>query len=407
MKKILVTGGSGYVGSLTVQSLRDKGYYVYNYDIKENPNDDILNTERLFSKMDGMDIVYHLVAIPHPFKGKECDYRFMNYDVAKSAFQTAIRASVSKFIFASSGCYYGVWGGYAKPTQFPIEETTYSPTIAEGQTIYGYLKKEFEQYLEKESEKSKIRSVALRLEGLNINVVKEEGYRNRIFPSSPNNEQSCKLFHFFGNCSPDNYSHLLELVIEKDLDSYFEAFNVDNGTLHPSINPHKVIETYWPHLPDNIPSSNGSLISIEKARKLLDYKPVPPKAYKEWEVEKVLKNNPHIMNSNLIKIQPNNFSLVVGEVTDYLTNNNINDVAIYGAGKNGKLLLSALKLIGVTVNYIFDDYITGELLDYPITKIKTVNYKGDIFIALAKENINIKEITDQIEKLNCKVHFFG
>lgn len=282
MKRILVTGGSGYVGLHTVGPLRDAGYHVYNYDKRDNPSDDVLNIDRLEQRMLRFDVVYHLVAIPHPYKGKEWEYRYWNFDVAKAVFKAAARAGVRKFIFASSGCYYGVWGGHGKPTSFPVKEDTKPPSLAEGQTLYGFFKATFEEYMAGAARSHGMKSVALRIEGLNKAVVTSDSYTGRFLAGSPPEEQSCKLFHFLGNCSPENYLKILTAVIETDLENWFEAFNVDNGTVHPSIDPHALVRTHWPEIPDEIATENGSLISIEKARRLLSYHPDEPAPFREW-----------------------------------------------------------------------------------------------------------------------------
>lgn len=69
--KVLVTGGSGFIGSHVVDKLRDKGFEVRIYDMVlpsvrkdiEFYQGSILDLESLGMAMMGVDVVYHLAAI--------------------------------------------------------------------------------------------------------------------------------------------------------------------------------------------------------------------------------------------------------------------------------------------------------------------------------------------------------
>lgn len=267
MKKILVTGGSGEIGRNTIPFLRKEGYNIDNYDIAANFEDDIWDTERLTGRMKGEDVVIHLAAIPHPHMAGSKDYWLLNYEGTKTVFECAKRAAVKKFVFPSSGCVYGFWGNHAKPDKFPISEENYKPSIEEGLTIYGATKIACEEYLKEESEKAGIRTIALRLENVGTGVWREnikDMYKG-----------TCKLYHFFASVSSENYHQMLKLVIERDLDGFFEVFNVGDEYVHPSIDVQQMIRRYWPEVP-NYTKGNEALYSIEKAKKLLGYKPGKP-----------------------------------------------------------------------------------------------------------------------------------
>ena len=290
MKKILITGGSGYIGGHTIPFLKSEGYEVFNYDLKVNPKYDIFNTKLLTEKMRGADVVYHLAAIPHPFEGDEAEYRKLNYQGSINVFESAVVAKVKKFIFASSGCAYGFWGGFAKPEKLPLTEDNYIPTIAEGQTLYGYFKHAFEQFLEANSEKNGIRSISLRLEGVNPNVVRPPATYIMFMPNKKPHQQSCKRWHLLGNCSIENYIQLLTKVIEVDLDSYHEVFSVENGMIHPDFDVQEIIRQDFPGIPSTV-RGNESLISIEKARRLLGYDPQIPEGFFVSSSEKEASNS--------------------------------------------------------------------------------------------------------------------
>jgi nucleoside-diphosphate-sugar epimerase len=123
-KTVLVTGGAGYVGSLLVPQLLDRGYKVIAYDImyfgdeflpKNNPNlrviqGDIRDTAKLGQAMEGVDAVISLACISNDasFELDEKLSTTINLDSFEPMVIAAKKAKVKRFIYASSSSVYGV-----------------------------------------------------------------------------------------------------------------------------------------------------------------------------------------------------------------------------------------------------------------------------------------------------------
>ena len=120
MKKLFVTGGCGYVGSLMINSFLNQ-YTIKNVDnqwfgnkLKEDNNlinikEDIRNLSGDFIEDDTYAVI-HLANIAND-PSVELDQTLsweVNVLAAKNLIEKSIKAGVKKFIYASSGSVYGV-----------------------------------------------------------------------------------------------------------------------------------------------------------------------------------------------------------------------------------------------------------------------------------------------------------
>ena len=123
MKKILVTGGAGYVGSALVPKLIERGYQVTVYDlmiygenvIEKNKNlimikGDIRDQKLLEESLTNQDIVIHLACISNdpsfelnPNLGKS-----INLDSFDPLVRISKNSGIQRFIYASSSSVYGI-----------------------------------------------------------------------------------------------------------------------------------------------------------------------------------------------------------------------------------------------------------------------------------------------------------
>jgi nucleoside-diphosphate-sugar epimerase len=123
MKKILITGGAGYVGSVLVPKLLSKGYHVTVIDLMIYGEDvlpdhaslvkvkgDIRDQALLKKLLPGMDAVIHLACISNdpsfelnPTLGKS-----INLDAFEPLVKIAKESGVKRFIYASSSSVYGI-----------------------------------------------------------------------------------------------------------------------------------------------------------------------------------------------------------------------------------------------------------------------------------------------------------
>lgn len=172
MKKILVTGGAGYIGSVLVRQLLAQGYHVRVidslkfggdalYDVLMHPHfefqrGDIRDRADVQKAVQGMDGVCHLAAIVgDPACKKFADEaREVNGEGSQLLFEAAEAAGVDRFVFASTCSNYGKM---EDPGSFVHENSELRPV-----SLYAELKVAYEKYLLEDRKDSKMAATALR-----------------------------------------------------------------------------------------------------------------------------------------------------------------------------------------------------------------------------------------------------
>lgn len=310
-RTITITGGNGFVGSVLRQGLLDRGYEIDIFDpmkgfwvellrrrylgASKSPllrrispairrtlaglewvmvksrmivpdTDNILDIrDHLTERFRGSYAVIHLAALPHPFVPgmTPADYQRINYDGSINVFEAARAAGIKKFIFASSAQIYNI----NKPLhigQFPILETNYLPTVAEGQSWYGFLKGEFERYMENNCTGHDMQSIAFRLE----------------FPGV----RSLYPWNFYISTSVENTVNGFIQALEKDLSSGFDSFNLADQYIDPTIvDIQKFLKNSWPDIPNHT-TGNECPLCTDKARSVLGYAPQKSGTYYSFQV---------------------------------------------------------------------------------------------------------------------------
>lgn len=132
-KKVLVTGGAGFIGSHLVDALIKKGAkvtvvdnlfggFLSNLEQFKNKiiykNIDIRDEVKLRETMLGQEVVFHLAAnadVPYSVKHPQEDFE-INIVGSYNVLQNCLQNKVEKVIFASSAAVYG------NPTYVPVDE---------------------------------------------------------------------------------------------------------------------------------------------------------------------------------------------------------------------------------------------------------------------------------------------
>ena len=151
--KVFVTGGAGYIGSITSHLLIRAGHEVVVYDdLSTGHRDavpeesifikgDILEIEKLQNSMYGCDAVLHFAgrAIVSESFEKEEEYLNINVIGSQNVFDSAISIGISKLVVSSSCAVYG--NSYFMAISEQFDEMPINP--------YGWSKLKMDQSLHK------------------------------------------------------------------------------------------------------------------------------------------------------------------------------------------------------------------------------------------------------------------
>lgn len=261
--KVLVTGGAGYIGSVLVRQLLQKGHQVRAFDnlnfggdalyeVMQHPEfeflkGDIRNAADIEKALVGIDAIAHLAAIVGDPACKKFsdDAKETNWQGSVNLFEAAERAGVKRFVFASTCSNYGKM---PDPDSFVVETSELNPV-----SLYAELKVKFEKYLLEEKKDSSVCSTALRFSTvygfsprIRFDLTVNEFTRNATI----NGEQEIWGAQFWRPyCHVDDLARAVVLVLESDEEKVrANVFNV--GSTEENYNKGMIIEEVCKVVPD-------------------------------------------------------------------------------------------------------------------------------------------------------------
>ncbi len=277
MTKVLVTGGSGKLGRAVLRDLVEHGYDVLNLDQQALPEPicpsvrvDLSNFGEVSSAILGgvderggpFDAVVHLAAIPAP--GLSANARTLTNNVTSSynVFESCRLAGIKNVVFASSETVLGLPFDNPPPyapvdeEYFPRPESAYSLGKLLDETMAA-------QFCRWDPE---LRMVGLRFS----NVMYPEDYK--AFPSF-DSEPRKRKWNLWAYIDARDGAQAVRRAIQAEFTG-FEAFIIANADSVMSRSNMSLLAEVFPEVEQkgNI-STNGTLLSIEKAKRMLGYSP--------------------------------------------------------------------------------------------------------------------------------------
>lgn len=280
---IIVTGGSGKVGRAAVKHLMESGHAVASIDMNRpaglsNPpkpgevnfsRADITDFGQVMAAFSGInervgkpvDAVVHLGAIASPGEAPDHVIFQTNMVSTYNVFEAARRLGIRNIVWASSETVYGVpypGGPQYVPVDEEIEQPQWSYSLSK---LMG----------EKLAEQFARWDPATKIIGLRLSNVQEpQDYAN--FESYQADART-RHFNLWTYIDARDAAQAIRLSIEAKLTGV-HVFGIANSNSLMRRSNDSLLDEIWPGVPRKRPlRSNESLISIEKAQRLLGYQP--------------------------------------------------------------------------------------------------------------------------------------
>ena len=277
MTKVIVTGGSGKLGRAVLKDLVANGYDVLNID-QVLPKEQIAPTVRIdltdFGEVAGaimgavderkgpFNAVVHLAAIPAPGLFANARTFANNVPSTYNVFEASRLAGIKTVVFASSETVLGL--PFDNPPPYaPVDEEYYprpESAYSLGKLVDETIARQFARW-----------DPELKIAGLRFsNVMDIEDYK--AFPSFDSDPRKRK-WNLWGYIDARDGAQAVRKAIEADFKG-FEAFIIANAdTVMSRANASLMAEVFSGVETRPSMSATGTLLSIEKAKRMLDYNP--------------------------------------------------------------------------------------------------------------------------------------
>lgn len=276
MARVIVTGGSGKLGSAVVQELLDHQWEVINLDhvppraasaapfIQVDFTDFGQALESMLAideQYAGVDAVVHLAAIPRPGLRPNAATFHNNFISTYNVFAAARHAGIRNIVWASSESVLGLPFDRVPP-YIPVDEN-----VARPETTYSLGK-----FLEEQMAGVLVgRDPELKMIALRFSHVMGVG-DYAPFPSFDVTPELRK-FNLWSYVDARDAAQAVRKSLEYT-GTGFEAFIIANADTVMSRPNSELVAAHYPGVPYTAPAGpNDTLLSIDKARSMLGYEP--------------------------------------------------------------------------------------------------------------------------------------
>src|SRR5215218_10564843 len=276
MKQVLVTGGSGKAGRACIHELLEHGYEVINVDAAR-PGEalcpyveaDLTDFGQALEALSGVDshhnrvdAVVHLAAIPAPGRSTNAVTFRNNILSTYNVFEAARKLAICNLVWASSETVLGLPFD-ERPPYAPLDEE-YPARPETAYSLSKFLGEELAQQFCRWDPELKI--IGLR----SSNVMEPADYAR--FPSFDSDAKQRK-WNLWAYIDARDASQAIRKALESDLTGadVFIIANADTVMTRPNA---ELMAEFYPSVPlTREVGPNETLLSIEKAQRLLGYEP--------------------------------------------------------------------------------------------------------------------------------------
>lgn len=266
-KRVLISGNRGFIGGHLENALREKGYDVIGYDIKDGLDIRDMMAHELW----GVDTVFHLAAQAKVPLSIEQPYTTNDHNIngTLNVLVAARDAGVRRVIYSASSSAYGEQD--TMPLREDMKPNPMSP--------YGIQKLVGEMYCKVFSEIFGLQTVSLRYFNVYGEGMPVDGAYSAAIAVFLKQRSEGKPLTVFGGLQSRDFTNVSDVVranilaMEADTDWRGEVINIGGGSEHRIIDIAKAISENIEGVEQRKGEPMRTIADITKAKELLGWEP--------------------------------------------------------------------------------------------------------------------------------------